>query len=354
MAHQKTVRRAPSIEPLTPDATFRLLAREAAILSETRVFWDGREKEYEPPAGAARAEFPPVVKEIAGRLYESFYTHGDAGVAAVRALGDRNLRRSHEERLHAANATRAPWSPGWRLVSEAKETLVLKHELSGEERRVSSEDFEETTRGAGRLRLPKGSSAMQPGWYHVRCDAEETFQRALHFTRLYWNVCVQGAVPLVASATDFLNRKGVPFHLKLLVDPQRYARADAAVLYLPRDEWARAIPAIERIHADVAPYLKAPVPFFTKPIARGVAIADDPSVPGFDESFGSHRCRLVAEGFWRARSAGAPGVDERVAAARARFEEAGLDPDRPYLHSANAPDYHVELPRFALPFVPAR
>jgi hypothetical protein len=52
--------------------------------------------------------------------------------------------------------------------------------------------------------------------------------------------------------------------------------------------------------------------------------------PGGEESFGQHRCRLLADGIIRAYERNARSLDERLAAVAERFAEDGVRLDRPY------------------------
>jgi hypothetical protein len=61
---------------------------------------------------------------------------------------------------------------------------------------------------------------------------------------------------------------------------------------------------------------------------EGVGAADD---PGNGESFGMHRCRLLAEGLVEAYRSNIAGTDARIKAVQARFSQNGLNLDAPYL-----------------------
>jgi HopA1 effector protein family len=74
--------------------------------------------------------------------------------------------------------------------------------------------------------------------------------------------------------------------------------------------------------------LQPHVPAFTLELAPGVGLSEnDPEA----ESFGSRRCALLAEGIVRAHEQGIVRDSARVDAVAARFVEAGVLIDAPYL-----------------------
>ena len=54
------------------------------------------------------------------------------------------------------------------------------------------------------------------------------------------------------------------------------------------------------IYAHVEAQLRSEVPAFTKSLALGLGLAESPA----NESFGLHRCRLIADGLVRSRTEG--------------------------------------------------
>ena len=69
----------------------------------------------------------------------------------------------------------------------------------------------------------------------------------------------------------------------------------------------------------------------TLPLAPGLAFAED---PGGGESFGAHRCLLLAEAAVTAAERGLGAPEDRLEVVRERFAEAGTTLDAPYLGSS--------------------
>jgi hypothetical protein len=141
---------------------------------------------------------------------------------------------------------------------------------------------------------------------------------------LYWNLRADGAVPFVAAATRALNRAGAAFRLKVLNDPSAFSRCDAAVIYLSRDDYPELAGLILALHGEIGGFLSPRIPVFTAGLAPGAGFAED---PGTAESFGEHRCRLLADALVRSHESGS----DPMAAVEERFAEDGIDLDAAHL-----------------------
>jgi hypothetical protein len=82
--------------------------------------------------------------------------------------------------------------------------------------------------------------------------------------------------------------------------------------------------------------LRRTTPMFTRRLAAGLAVAED---PGDGRSFGQHRCQLVAEGIVRAFAATKMTSDQLTRAIAARFAEEGLAIERPWLSAGSRTEY---------------
>lgn len=138
------------------------------------------------------------------------------------------------------------------------------------------------------------------------------------------------------NATLLLNGADLPFRLKVLKDPSHFARCDASVVYVSRSDYRTAAEVLEEIYPRVAVHLRQKTPAFTKPLAEGVGFAED---PGQWESFGLHRCRILADGMIRAYEQGKESIDDRLQVVARRFADDGIDIDKPFLNPGSADVY---------------
>lgn len=170
------------------------------------------------------------------------------------------------------------------------------------------------------VRLPCARESALPGFFTVVSRAGRLPADAPN-VRLYLHLAPAGVAPLLEGLVTAPGLRAARFEAKVGNEPSHYGRRDTAVLYVaPRDfgRVAAWVLAFRRRHAR---HFRRETPPMTWPLAPGVAAAESPA--STDESFGAHRCRLIAE-------AVATGPDWR-AAVRRRFAREGLDWARPWL-----------------------
>ena len=181
--------------------------------------------------------------------------------------------------------------------------------------------------------MPKESLGLPGGFYSAYGDAGQGAADGAPIDRFYWNVRAEGRAPLVGALTSRLNGAALPFRLKVLNDPDA-VRCDAGVVYVPAAERARVARALAEVLAAIAPHLRAPTPAFTLPLAPGLAFAEDPVG---EDSFGEHRCRLLADALVEAHELGVTGIADRARIVLRRWERERLSPDFPYLNPGSDP-----------------
>jgi hypothetical protein len=180
------------------------------------------------------------------------------------------------------------------------------------------------------LRHPGDQPALSPGFYLARGDRVFSPTGPRILDRVYLDLRREGAEPFIRESTRRLNSAGLAFTAKVVDDPHGFDRRDAAVLYFERRDRDRALEAADDLARALAPFLDDGAPAMTLPLASGVAFAED---PGEAESFGSHRCLLIAEAAVTAAERGLGRLDDRLALVRERFDEAGTSLESPYLGS---------------------
>jgi|GEM_PF-1560414 len=263
-------------------------------------------------------------------------TNPDTGTAPAPAAWSQAGGQDLLPALRAANAGRERWDGGWSIAAVEADGRVAV-EKGGQVRLVLPGEYV-TRDGPGlaprygaavHLRAPREGVDYQPGFYFAFSETLGPSSTTAAWVRLYWHVAAAAAPALVASLTSRLNLYQVPFRLKTLRQAAHYVRPDAAVLYVERRHYQAAAALAAEAYGEVAAGLRPAVPLFSKPLAPGLGVAEDPGVGG--ESFGWQRCRFVAEGLWRAAQAGAATAEDRLAAVVAHLEARGVDLDHPHL-----------------------
>lgn len=307
-----------------------------------------------PSASAgAPLRLPTPASSIARFLYAHYYAGDPALVAAdapdhFRLFGLRVSDPAFLDALRHANPGTGYLQPGWTVLGPAtgREWLVRREGLTltvDADRHLGAEPVYPSVGDVVAVRFPKDSALGSPGFYVAFSDAGPA--RGAGSTRVYLDVRAECAIEVTAELLRRLLPHSLPYTYKIVSDPERYGRRDAAVLYVGRHDLSRVLPQVLALHAEQPSAFVDAVPAFTRAVRPGIALADNPAgAAGDNLSFGEHRCALVAAAIART-ALDAMGVDQASLLAEMRQElwNAGLDPDRPYLASRGADDYDAEI-----------
>ena len=275
----------------------------------------------------------PLAEAIARRLLTDFQAPGAPRPGGPDPGDPADGAASFQRALSQANNGRGSWQPGWRFAGVEEEAIAVMRPdglvllAPPEDCRVEGERAD--------VRMPKGLSGVARGVLRVLGDTPPPDDGAR--VRVSWNVIAAGAVTLVARLTYALNGAGLPFTLELLTDPAGYGRRPGADLLLARSDFAAAITLQKPLLRALGAHLRDGAPAFSRPVARGLALVEEPQ--GGDESFGEHRCRLLAEAIVAADASGLITEDERLRAVRERFAAERVDLDAPYLQPGSIDAY---------------
>jgi hypothetical protein len=273
-----------------------------------------------------------VVVQLRDHLYRAWYS-----VASRPRLSATN-DVPFVQQLRVAHAGNRTWSGGW-IATHVSTRGRIMASRSGVQRLLSQGDYVNTIRpgmlpvpGASLLAIDRlESTEVMPGYWVTY--SSDWFPPTSTVYRVYWNVEPDGAPVLIRQLTTLLRPHA--YCLKVPSDPRHFDRTDAAVLYLRSDVTSAVWPLIRRSHDVVSPALGDDVPPLTCRLDTGLAFAEHDAASA--ESFGQHRCRLIAEAL-EGRT------DRGVAAAREaiyeRFAQEGLDPNRPWMRASHADRSH--------------
>jgi hypothetical protein len=316
------------------------------IVSPTSFSFAGKIFSSHDPALSAWSTPPtqnPLVAKLVEQLYSSCY--------CKRFNGDRPADQvtwpppddTFLAELSAAHAGRERWDSGWQthrllpsgqiIAQKGGSTRLL---WPGEF--VSHEGPGIAMREGARVSVyvPRDSKEMQPGFYFVFSETISDQQDDYNLLRFYWHVKPTGAPLLVSLITREFNRFQLPFRFKSLAIRTFYERSDAAVLYINKRFYRISAELQADIHSELQDHLGAETPLFTKHLATGLGLAEE---PGNGESFGQNRCRILAEGIWNAYEKGLQTEEERLQEVRQQFERKGLILDFPFLNPHSSDQY---------------
>jgi hypothetical protein len=287
--------------------------------------------EARPPGAYAWFGHRFQARSLPARLERDFLATGEPrppGERDVAAAGDGGALM---DALSQANSGRGAWQPGWQAAATGGGELVVVRP-DGLALRAAAEDC----RGDGaalEVRLPKELRGVSPGRYVALGDTPGPAPAGR--VRLSWNLAAAGATALVARVTYVLNGAGLPFWLELPANAAGYGRRrDAAALLLARADFADAMAVLRPLLRALGPHLSDGAPALSKPLTRGLAVAEEPDGPS---SFAEHRCALLAGAILAAPPGAGPAA--RLALVREHFAAAGVDLARPYLQPGSQDVY---------------
>jgi hypothetical protein len=302
----------------------------------------GNSAQQLPPDAQRRAS---LVEQLSWQLYRQCYCRRFKGVLT-------KMPFVHEPdddfvaRLSDANASREHLHRGWQIVRRLPAGHFIAQK-NGHVRILSAaelvaRDGPSATPDEGAsvsLIWPRESKVMHKGFYYIYGEAVTDQQDEVELLRLYWNVRAAGVLELVRQLTRSFNRFQLPYRLKCLNSPAAYERADAAVLYFNARYFRLASELLADTHRELKEYLEPNTPLFSKTLAAGLGLAEE---PGNGESFGQQRCRILAEGIWKACERNPLTEKQFFEAVASQFESEGLSLDSPHLNPGSVDDY--ELP----------
>ncbi|HWI70872.1 MAG TPA: T3SS effector HopA1 family protein [Baekduia sp.] len=221
------------------------------------------------------------------------------------------------EALRAADAGSGLWEDGWRVERAGTRGHAVVRR-GAEVRLLERIDYTPLARPG---LLPRRGDEVAVTGRRDRVDGDGWWRTAGRswswaappsgLVRLYFNMDLAGLPALIARLTGLLAGEPEPWLVKCATDPATHARADATIAYLTPESatrWAGALVACAHGARNTVPPL-------TLAVAPGLSAAFD---PGPSESFGTHRCGLIAE---------APATVEAIAT---RFDRDDIDVLRPW------------------------
>jgi len=252
------------------------------------------------------------------------------------------------KRLHESNCGEGYFDSGWFVVRQEcdgslavkKGSLILHIERTCH---LQPTQATATVGDSVAIRMPR--NLVQNGFYMAvgNAGSENSSNLNVRKVRIYFNLSPEGAIAIMSAITRQLNKVGIPFTFKALYNPSSYGRYDSAVLYFERSNYEVVRQVVEQVYAENYSHFYAKVPLFTKFLAPGLALAEEPDHKfAAKESFGMNRCQIVANGLLDARAKGDQSPECWMASILQQFSQLGIDPSKPYLN-ANSQDTYTGL-----------
>ena len=251
------------------------------------------------------------------------------------------------EKIHHSNHGKGYYDSGWLIIQEEnnQSLVVSKGELKlhiEREKHLLTAQQEANLGDSVAILMPK--NVVQNGFYmavsNLGSHSKGTPDTTPEIVRVYFNLIPTGVVKVMEMITQELNGLSLPFTFKVLYNPGDYNRFDSGVLYFDKCNYEEFQPVIEKIYTKNQSYFKSSVPLFTKKLAPGLGLAEEPNLKFSEvESFGMNRCQIITNGLLEAQAQGNDNPEARLDSILQQFSLVNLDWERAYLN-ANSEDIY--------------
>lgn len=242
--------------------------------------------------------------------------------------------------IHENNCGKGYFQPGWRVIKQELDgTLAVKagnltlhidreKHLKQRDKQVSVGDLVDIWTPPNRF---------QRGFYvatgNLGQKKHSTYQGYFQqLVRIYFHLSPEGVPKIMKSLTQLLNKNQVSFDFKVLYNPSDYNRYDSGVLYFDKSDYKVVWQLLQTIYRKNQSYFRQEVPLFTKFLAPGLALAEEPNHKFSErESFGMNRCQIITDALletWHRED----NPKARMQAILDRFAFVGIDLKHPYIN----------------------
>jgi serine/threonine protein kinase len=247
------------------------------------------------------------------------------------------------QQLHRNNKGKGYFDPGWQVLQGQNGRFAVKKEgltVHIDSRKhlhpkARSPHIGDTVA----IRLPR--NRVEAGFYIAVGNAGMPSEESAAI-ELCFNLTPEGAIALMHHLTQQLNALLIPFSFKVLSDPDEYRRFDAGILTLEQHHYEKVRQILQDGFATAmlkSTHFHSPVPLFTKPLAPGIGLAEEPESDSRD--FGMNRCELVAEALLAVWQTEQDSPEGRMSAIAQQFSQQGIDLQHPYLNPGSEDVYRV-------------
>ncbi len=324
-----------------------LIAKSTQVVSETAFVHDSSLLATVPrPYESRSGDSGRMRDELASFLYQAYYNNSFAAQRAV--LNDVDVGPLKDpifaKSLADANSGNGYYQEGWHVdeFNDPDGLIVSNNLIKLWIKRTMHLRPVDQSAGVGdfvAIKFPKDAD-LSPVFYSALGDA---FQRIndKDMVRMYFNISPRGAVPLVNILTNELNLIMISFHLKILANPKWYDRYDCAILYFDKSNYTAVRDIVANFPRQLSKWFRRDAPLFTKPLFTGISVAEEPiNLDHSNQSFGSHRCQILADGLINAFCGRQPDSESRFLHMTMSLQQHGIDIARPYLNKGSKDQYH--------------
>ncbi len=243
------------------------------------------------------------------------------------------------EKLHCSNKGSGYFDPDWTILQEKTSDKIVVHKGDLKlhiERHHHLQSSQQSAMVGEKVAIRKPKNLIQKGFYTAVGNAgfqgQIQQQQLPETVRCYFNISAEGAITLMGILTQQLNDLGIPFSFKVLYNRADYGRYDSAVLYFNKFQYQSVRQVLNQAYAETQSSFYSEVPLFTKKLAGGLGLAEEPDSKFKGESFGENRCQIMANGLLKAILAKTDSPEAKIESIYQEFSNAKVDLSCPYLN----------------------
>jgi hypothetical protein len=280
-------------------------------------------------------------------LYYLFHCRRNMFVAYSNDTPDFNDNRDFIRELSYNNKGNGTWESGWQIsnIFNSNTNDVITVSKNGltlwiNKKYFIAENNQPIENGInGKILIPKEYCYLLPGFYMANGNLSEfNINKEGITVRLYWNISISGAPLLVNKITTQLNNFQIPFKFKILNNRSSFPRADAAVLYINKDNYRDCKNLLQDIYSTISNYILPFCPLMAKELAPGLAVAEDPNN---GESYGQHRSRILANALYEAYRNNINSTNQIIDEVRKHFKDENIQLEIPHIKFGSTDDYQM-------------
>jgi HopA1 effector protein family len=234
--------------------------------------------------------------------------------------------------------------PGWLVVKQenADHWQIRKDGLT---LNIQSDDYADDLKVGQLLSIKMPPNLVEHDTYiavgnegHPHQPSEE---QATIIIQIYFNVGAATALLLLDRLTEQLNNLKIPFNFKIAYQESDYDRLDAAVLEVQKDHYQQLKPILQAVYQENKEHFQPETPFFCKPLASGLGLAEKPQHPDYEQNnIGQHCCGLIAQALLEAWSQEKSGAD-KLDYVLNYLAQTGIEIERIYLNPDSSDIYET-------------
>ncbi|MCP4264495.1 MAG: hypothetical protein GY777_02785 [Candidatus Brocadiaceae bacterium] len=263
------------------------------------------------PSGA---DHETICRAISTFLYSSWYVYGKA----VNNFHSKNPNEDLRPTFDSVFPDIEFWDSGWDFQKKFKDGSA-SFEKDGLKIFFAPRQWRSGDGGTFEVTLPKAYHNLSPGFYVPNISSNKHGE----VFRIYLALTQTGAIEFVRNCKILMDiNKGI--QVKVSANSNMFNRADAGVIYVPKEYYLEVQDAIYDFIERIKPHLRDEKPAMTFSLGYGISVAESPKN---GQSFGQHRCDLIAKALLRK---GVKSKEDIIDGMRSVFVDEGIDIKKPY------------------------